>query len=83
MGKNSGVGSALGLGAGLGIGVAGGTGGGVFVCNTENQSTTYCQFLQAFSILKMLLWIFVLIAIVVYLCYWYFGVKRKKGGSAK
>jgi len=76
MGK--GIGSALGLGAGVGIGVAGSTGGGVFVCNAENQSTTYCQFLKAFSIIKMLLWFLVLIAIIVYVSYWYFGVKRRK-----
>jgi len=81
MGKGSGFGSALGLGAGVGLGASTGNAGGVFICNAENQNTTYCQFLQAFSVFKMLLWFLILIAVIVYFFYWFSSSKR--GGKMK
>jgi hypothetical protein len=83
MAKGSGIASGLGLGAGIGLGSTVGNTGGVFVCNAENQNTTYCQFLQAFSVFKILLWFLILIAVIVYFFYWFSSSKRvgkMKGG---
>lgn len=80
-GKGGGFGSALGLGAGVGLGSSVGNAGGIFVCNAENQNTTYCQFVQAFNVFKMLLWFLFVIIIIVSLFYWFTG--SKAGGKMK
>ena len=74
--------SALGAGAGIGLGNSIGNAGGLMVCNAQNQNTTYCQVVQFFNAFKMLLFFLLVVGLVGYLLYSWFGSGgRRSGGS--
>ena len=74
---------ALGLGAGYGLATsAGGT--TVTVCNGANENTFYCKFVQFFSIFKMFISFIFIMAIIVWLCYTFLGMKASgRSGSGR
>ncbi len=82
MGKYGDFLPAFGLGAGYGLASSAG-GSTITVCNGENTNTFYCKFIQFFSIFKMFISFIFIMAIIVWLCYNFLGMRSSGRGRGR